>query len=57
MDVVPFNALSVYDPDDPKKTADGFDGLLCGYLREYDKTGLRPACYPDVDTFIDAYLR
>lgn len=57
VDVGPFNALSVYDPGDLKKTADGFDEIMRQYLQEYEKAGLQVARYPDVDAFIGAYLR
>ena len=56
-DIGTYDVLSAYDPDDLRKTADGFDRLLRQYLREYEKAGLRPARYADVDAFISAYLK
>ncbi len=56
VDIAPYDALSVYDPDDLKKTAEGFDRLLQDYLREYEKAGIQAKRYADVDSFIAAYL-
>ena len=52
-----FHVLSVYDPGDLKETADGFDRILRQYLNEYEKAGLLPARYADVDEFAAAYLK
>lgn len=57
VDVPPCQALSAYDPDDLQKTAAGFDELLRHYLREYEKAGLRARRYPDVDAFVEEYLK
>ena len=56
VDIAPYDALSVYDPNDLKKTAEGFDRLLQDYLREYEKAGIQAKRYADVDSFIAAYL-
>ena len=40
-----------------EKNADGFDRILQQYLGEYEKAGLRPARYADVDEFVAAYMR
>ena len=55
-DAGPYNPLSVYDPRDLKKTADGFDAVLSAYRREYGKAGLKTQTFPDIDAFIAAYL-
>ena len=55
-DIRSCSVLSVYDPDDLKKTAEGFDQVLQDYLEEYQKAGISPERYPDVDAFISAYL-
>ncbi len=51
------DALSVYDPQDLSETSRGFDRFLQDYLTEYQKAGLRPACYPDVDAFLSDYMK
>ncbi len=55
-DIASYDALSVYDPDDLQKTAEGFDALLRDYLREYRKAGLTEKRYSDIDAFTADYL-
>ena len=55
VDIGTYDALSAYDPGDLWKTADGFDRILRQYLNEYEKAGLQPARYADVDAFISSY--
>ena len=50
-----YDALSVYDPGDLQKTAEGFDAVLQAYSAEYRKAGLRAKRYPDADAFIAEY--
>ena len=57
VDIGPFDALSVYDPADLRKTADGTGKLLEDYLREYERAGLKANRFADVDAFIAAYLK
>ena len=57
VDVGTYDVLSIYDPGDLRKTAKGFDRILEQYLGEYEKAGLRPARYADVDSFISFYLK
>ena len=57
VDIGTYDALSVYDPGDLQKTAQGFDTVLQSYLQEYDRAGLKAKRFPDNDAFIDAYLR
>jgi predicted nucleotidyltransferase len=57
VDIRTYDVLSAYDPGDLRKTADGFDRILRQYLNEYEKAGLRPARYADVDEFVAAYLK
>ena len=57
VDIGMYDVLSVYDPGDLRKTADGFDRILGQYLGEYEKAGLRPARYADVDSFMSSYLK
>ncbi len=54
--IAALNALSAYDPEDLKKTDENFRKMLDNYLDEYRRAGLRPVRYPDVETFIAAYL-
>ena len=56
VDIGPLDAVSIYDPEDLKKTAAGFDAVLRAYLREYGRAGMRLAVYPDLDAFLAAYL-
>lgn len=55
-DIETYDVLSVYDPDDLKKTAKGFDAVLQHYLVEYRKAGLKENRYPDIDAFLSDYL-
>ena len=57
VDIGTYDVLSAYNPGDLRKTADGFDQILRQYLNEYEKAGLRPARYADVDEFVAAYLK
>lgn len=57
VDIGTYDVLSAYDPGDLRKTADGFDRILRLYLQEYEKAGLHPARYADVDEFVSAYLK
>ena len=56
-DIGTYDVLSAYDPGDLRKTADGFDRILQQYLGEYEKAGMRPAGYANVDAFAEAYLK
>ena len=55
VDIGTYDVLSVYDPGDLRKTADGFDRILQQYLSEYEKAGLRPVRYADADAFVSSY--
>lgn len=57
VDIGTYDVLSAYEPGDLRKTADGFDRILRQYLKEYEKAGLRPARYADVDEFAAEYMR
>ena len=57
VDIGTYDVLSAYDPGDLRKTADGFDRILQQYLKEYEKAGLRPVRYADVDEFAAEYMR
>ena len=51
-----YDVLQAYDPNDLKKTAEGFDEILRQYLQEYEKAGMRAERYPDIDAFTAVYL-
>ena len=51
-----YNGLKCYNPGDLKETADRFDRLLEEYLKEYQKVGMEPKKYRDVDEFVEQYL-
>ncbi len=57
VDIGTYDVLSAYDPGDLRKTADGFDRVLRQYLKEYEKAGLQPVRYADVDEFAAEYMR
>ena len=56
IDIDPLEVFEKYDPDDLSKTAAGYDEILAKYLKEYEKTGLKPVHYKDVNDFIKNYL-
>ncbi len=56
-DIDRYDPLSVYDPNDLRKTAEGFDAVLHAYQKEYQKAGLQVKRYPDIDAFIAEYER
>ena len=55
VDIGSYDVLAVYDPDDLKKTAEGFDRVLETYRQEYKKVGLKTEVYSDIEAFISAY--
>ena len=56
-DIGRYDILSAYDPEDLKKTAEGFDRMLQEYLQEYAKAGIVPKRYESIEAFADAYTR
>lgn len=56
-DIGSYDAISVYDPNDLQKTAEGFEELLKTYLTEYERAGLKANRFSDIDAFIDVYLK
>lgn len=57
LDLPAYHALQAYEPGDLRRTAEGFDAVLRDYGREYEKAGLQPERYVDIDSFVTAYLR
>ena len=51
-----YDVLSVYDPGDLKKTADGFDAVLHNYLDEYKKAGIKENRFCNIDAFLSYYM-
>ncbi len=56
IDIGSYDVLSIYDPGDLRKTAEGFDRILQQYLNECEKAGIRPSRYADINSFVSAYL-
>ncbi len=54
-DIGEYNVFESYCPQDLEKTAAAFDGLINGYLKEYQKTGLQVERYRDIDEFTEKY--
>ena len=50
-----YDALSVYDPADLKKTAEGFGEILESYHQIYESMGLQTEVYADIDAFTATY--
>lgn len=46
-----------FDPNDLYKNAENFDKALSIYLKEYEKIGLKPNIYKNIDDFIKSYLK
>lgn len=51
-----YNVFDGYDPNDLQKTAQAFDGFLKEYLKEYQKAGIEPNWFKDIDLFVQHYL-
>lgn len=51
-----YNVFEGYDPNDLQKTAQAFDGFLKEYLKEYQKAGIEPNRFKDIDSFVKNYL-
>ena len=51
-----YNVFDGYDPNDLQKTAQAFDGFLKEYLKEYQKAGIEPNRFKDIDSFVKNYL-
>ncbi len=50
-----YDVLGGYDPKDLQKTAETYDTVINGYLREYKKADLEVEHYLDIDSFVLAY--
>ena len=56
VDIKSYDALSVYDPGNLRKTAEGFETLMKNYLQEYDRAGIKANRFPGLDAFVASYL-
>lgn len=56
-DIIPLNPFDDYDSHDLDATARRFDKFLNEYLDEYDRTGIQLKRYPNIDAFIEDYLK
>lgn len=55
-DIALYDGLEAYKPDDLNETAVRFDELLNSFLKEYEKAGIKPKRYPDINSFATDYL-
>lgn len=51
-----YNVFDGYYPNNLQKTAQAFDGFLKEYLKEYQKAGIEPNRFKDIDSFVKNYL-
>ena len=51
-----YDVMAVYDPDDLRKTARGFDALLSRYREDCRRAGVELREYADTDAFVRDYL-
>ena len=52
-----YDVMAKYNPEDLLSSAKAFDNILEEYRKEYNKAGIAAATYPDVDVFIDEYIK
>ena len=52
-----YDVMAKYNPEDLLSSAKAFDNILEEYRKEYDKADIAIATYPDVDVFIDEYIK
>lgn len=52
-----YDVLCGYDPQDLQSTAKAYDNVLEKYLSEYERAGLEPKHYSDIETFIKNYIK
>ncbi|MBR3503230.1 MAG: nucleotidyltransferase domain-containing protein [Clostridia bacterium] len=55
-DIPEYNVMEAFDPDDLAGNAEAFDAALAEYLKEYEKLGMKPERYRNVDEFVREYL-
>lgn len=52
-----FDVLGRFDPEDLTASAKAYDEIIETYRREYDNAGIAVQRYPNVDAFIEDYLK
>ncbi len=57
VDIDRYDSMSCYDPEDLQKTAEAYDKVLKDYLKEYKKAGVPENRYPDVEAFVEDYVK
>ncbi len=53
----PMDVLGRFDPNDLAASANFYDEILASYRKEYDRAGIQVQSYPDVDAFIETYIK
>ena len=51
-----FEIMDHFDPHNVEKNLESFDAALERYLEEYQKVGIQPKCFADVNDFLNKYL-
>ncbi|MBE6730480.1 MAG: hypothetical protein E7564_02180 [Ruminococcaceae bacterium] len=57
VDIEKINLMDSFDPKNLCKNAENFDNALSLYLKEYEKIGMKPHIYKNVDAFVENYLK
>ncbi|MCM1333913.1 MAG: hypothetical protein NC084_03050 [Bacteroides sp.] len=52
-----WNIMDKFDPDDLENNAAAFDNALENYRRLYEKLGIEPRCFKNIDEFAEDYLK
>lgn len=52
-----WDILARFQPRDLAASAKAYDDVIAAYRKEYEKAGVPFQSYPDVDAFVNAYLR
>lgn len=50
-----YNALTGYNAQDLRKTAEAYDDILSAYQKEYKKADIQVKHYPNIDAFVQDY--
>lgn len=51
------NLMEYFDPDNIRSNAQAFDNALSKHLKEYEKAGIQPKHFANVDAFVSQYQR
>ena len=54
--ITEFEIMNSFDPHNLKKNVEVFDDALDRYLEEYQRVGIWPKCFANVDDFVVDYL-